>query len=345
MKKTIAIVLILTIISIFSYSAKSYAATLDQIKLTLSSENVKPGNNVTLTINFGTQLGAYTFDIAYDNSIFEYVSVDGGTANDTNNKVRVVYYDSTGNQNPRNNMSITFKAKDNLTSSNPTEFTITAEGLANSDASAIFDDITTPIIKNVMVEPQYEKYLLNLEYEGTLVSDKENDIKISFSSKMGHYYDKARLVAEAITPEGAIVQLIGKDTEGLEHDIIKSGWGNAQGYKIGGKDFSQHLNVKGIFSKTGEYTIKLKLIDRSNSDNIIAENKFNLNVAELEINSNTNSTINSVGAINNISNNTKNITNTPIPATLPKTGVNIYVPLGMVILSLIGGFIYYNKTK
>ena len=36
------------------------------------------------------------------------------------------------------------------------------EGLANADASVRYDDITTPIIKNLIVEPAYEDYTPNL---------------------------------------------------------------------------------------------------------------------------------------------------------------------------------------
>ena len=36
--------------------------------------------------------------------------------------------------------------------------------------------------------------------------------------------------------------------ENVKQDIIQSGWGNPQGYEIGGKDFSQVLNLKAIFS-------------------------------------------------------------------------------------------------
>ena len=347
MKKTIAIVMILMIFSIFTFSGQTYAAVLDTIELSLDKENVNPGENVTLTINFGEELGAYTFNIAYDNAIFEYVSVDGGTANDTSDKVKVVYFDSTGIQNPRTNMSITFKAKEDITSSNPTEFTVTAEGMSNNDTTVTFDDITTPIIKNVIVEPEYQDYSLNLDYTGELIVEKENDMKISYSSPAGHYFGKARLVAEAITPEGATVKLIGIDSEGLKHDIIESGWGDAQGYKIGGTNFSQVLNVKGIFSKIGEYTIKLKLIDRGDSDAIIAEKSFKVNVTELKVEGNTNLT-NIVGTVNSVTEATnQNVNNTTAttPTTLPKTGVNIYIPLAMIIVSLMGAFIYYNRTK
>ena len=70
------------------------------------------------------------------------------------------------------------------------------------------------------------------------------------------------------------------DTAGLEHDIKDSGWGDAQGYKIGGKNVSQTLQTKAIFSKAGDCKITLKLIDRDNSDSIIAEKVFSFSVLD-----------------------------------------------------------------
>ena len=173
-----------------------------------------------------------------------------------------------------------FKAKADITTSNPTEFTVTAEGLANADASVTFDDITIPIVKNVTVEPQYVDYTLKLEHTGNIIKGKENQMTLSYSSSMGRYYEHARLVAEATSPAGATVRLLATDKSRLEHDIIQSGWGDAQGYKIGGKDVSQVLQVRGIFSEVGDYTITLKLIDRDNSDSVIAQETFNFTAQE-----------------------------------------------------------------
>ena len=236
--------------------------------------------NVKLEIDFGKALGAYTFDIAYDNNIFEYVNVDGGTANDTSDKVRVTYYDSTGGTNPRNNMIIEFKAKDGITTSNPTEFTITAEGLANADASESYDDITSPIVKNVTVEPEYVDYTINLETSGDIIVGEENEMTLSYSSPMGHYYEHARLIGEAISPNGATVKLLGTDEANLEHDIIESGWGDAQGYKIGGKDVSQVLT-----HEIGEQYY-LIYIAQDNAKNISSLNILKIEVVGEEINSN-----------------------------------------------------------
>lgn len=346
MKKIISSIIFLMIVTIMMFSVNSYAVLLDRIDVQVDKTTVRPGENVTVNINFGENLGAYTANISYDNKLFEYVSTDGGTANNQTDKVKVVYFDQTGGGNPRSSMSVTFKAKDDITTSNPTEFTVTLEGMSNNDASITFDDITTPIIKNVVVEPEFLEYLLKLEYTGDVIENEAKDMKISYSSSSGRYFPKARLVASATTPDGASVQLIGIDSESLKHDIIQSGWGDPQGYEIGGKDFAQVLDVQGTFSKKGAYTITLKLIDRENSDAIIAENTVNVTVSEKE--GQVQKPEENVGALT--PENTKPQEQTPEiqdtakqPNKLPKTGTNIYIPLGMILFSLVGAVIVNNK--
>ncbi len=351
MKKIVSIISILLIVSLAIFTGNVYAAPLNSVSVETSKDLVRPGEEVKVNIEFGQALGSYTFDIAYDNSIFEYVSNEGGTPNDMGDKVRVVFYDSSGGTNPRNNMSVTFKAKSDITTSNPTEFNVTAEGLANSDASVTYDDITTPITKNLTVEPQYVDYTLSLvPVNGTLTKDEENEMKLTYSSPMGRYYEKARLIAES-TGTGD-VKLLGTDEQQLEHDIIESGWGEEQGYKIGGKDVSQTLNVRGVFSKAGNYKITLKLIDRENSDTVIAEKTFDFTVEEKsevvppqtgETESGT--TESKPEEITPPVEVEENVTENKVPTQLPKTGINIYIPICLVLSILLGMVIYYNKKK
>ena len=353
MKKILSLITLLIIISICIFTGNVYAAPLNSVNVETTKELIRPGEEVRINIDFGQALGSYTFDIAYDNRIFEYVSVEGGTANDMGTKVRVVFYDSTGGTNPRNSMNITFKAKDDITTSNPTEFNVTAEGLANSDASVTYDDITIPITKNVTVEPEYVDYTLNLEATGDkLVKDKENEMKLTYSSPMGKYYNKARLVAEKTDGTGD-VKLLATDEQSLEHDIIQSGWGEEQGYPIGGKDVLQTLNVRGVFNDVGNYKITLKLIDRENSDTIIAQKTFDFTVVEetQEVPPSTDGTENDdveekpeeiiKPEEENKTENTQNV----MPSKLPKTGTNIYLPICIVLITLISIIIFYNKKK
>ena len=362
MKKIISMIATITLLSVLIFEGKTFAASLDTINVQINKTTVRPGEEVTVTIQFGQDLGAYTFDISYDNNIFEYVSADGGTPSDTTDKVRVVYHDSTGGTNPRTNMSVTFRAKSDITTSNPTEFMVTAEGLANADGSVTFDDITTPIEKNLTVEPQYIDYTLDLKYTGDIIKEQEKEITISYSSPMGHYYEHARLIAEATTPDGASVKLLATEQSLGEQDIIQSGFGDPQGYKIGGKDVSQVLNARGIFSKEGSYNITLKLIDKDNSDSVIAEKTFNLTVndgnTQAQPTENEGSTEitppeeeKEEQTEEEVKKEIKEETKTEqentneIPTKLPKTGINVYIPIIITIVILESCYLYYNKKK
>ena len=359
MRKNIKFILFLIIISLFAFTGICYAAELEAIDVKIDKTIVNPGEEVKVLIQFGENLGSYTFDVAYDNNLFDYISVDGGTANSTDEKVRVVYFDSTGGENPRSNMSVTFKAKQGITTSNPSEFMVTAEGLANADASVTFDDITTPIVKNVTVEPVYIPYTLKLEYSGDIILNQEKDITISYSSEMGRYYEKARLVADIIKPDGAHAKLLATDQAGLEHDIIDSGWGDTQGYKIGGANVAQVLNTKGTFDKIGDYKISLKLIDRENSDAVIAENTFSITVKEsvstVKPGETTPGTVKPEETVpqtpvtsnkdNKTENKAENNTVNKKPSQLPKTGSNIYIPVVILLALLTGVYVFYNRKK
>lgn len=342
MKKIISFLIIFLVLCASFLSVNVFAATLNSINITTTKETVFPGQNVTLNIDFGQDLGSYTVDVAYDNNLFDFVSIEGGTENDNGTRVRAYYFDQTGGSSPRRNVSITFKAKDNILTSNPTDFSITASGLANPDASVTYDDITTPIVKNVIVEPEYIDYNIALNYTGDVLVNKEKDMKLTISSKMGKNYEHTRIIAEATSQTGGTVKLLGTDSAGLEHDIIQSGWGDASGDPIGGKDVSESLSLRGMFTRTGDYTITFKLIDRDNSDDIIAQNTFNISVKEETatvptpgINNPqtppTTTTPEQTGEQNQIQENNKE----KEPTVLPKTGNTVYGVIVPIILVLV----------
>lgn len=339
MKKIINVIAILLSVFIILFSIQVYAASLDTINITTTKATVHPNENVTVDIEFGEELGAYTFDVAYDNNLFEYVSAEGGTANDNGTRVRTTFYDSTGGSSPRSNMSVTFKAKD-VTTSNPTEFSITAEGLANSDASVTYDDITTPIIKNVVVEPKYVDYDIKIDYSGDIIKNVEKDMKLTVSSSMGKNYEHTRILAEATTPKDATVQLLATDSASLEHDIIQSGWGDAQGDAIGGKDVVKELAVRGIFSEAGKYSITFKLIDRDNSDAVIAGKTVDVTVKEKAAETNPDN-----GTTENNKPSTETEKEEAKPNKMPQTGNTVYGVLIPAILVLVTAFVILRKKN
>lgn len=349
MKKFFKTIFVMSFILLGILVGKSNAAALDAIQIDTNKEIVNPGSEIVLNINFGKPLGAYTFDINYDNNLLEFVSTDGGTENDNGTRVRIVYYDSSGGSNPKESMNVTFKAKEGIETSNPTDFSITAEGLSNPDASESYDDITVPIKKSITVEPQYEDYKFELTYSGNPIINEEKEMTLTLSSAMGRFYDHSRILAEATTPNNGNVQLLGTDENQLEHDLIDSGWGDVSGDKIGG-NVTKTLNLRGIFDTAGQYTITFKLIDRDNSDSVIAENSFTINVEEKQIipptEENPPTEIPSENNPNNVTegqvqgNNTEN----DLPKELPKTGYNYYAIFGITIL-VIGLAVYILRRK
>ena len=347
MKKIVNILLILSIIFTFIllFNTKPVqAAALDDIEISTNKDTVNPGDTIVLTITFGKPLGAYTFDIAYDNNLLQYVETNGGTPNDNGTRVRVVFYDSTGGTNPKESMSITFRAKEGIITSNPTDLAVTAEGLANPDASENYDDITIALEKNIVVEPRYEDYKFDLSYTGGPIVNEEKEMTLSLTSAMGKNYEHARIIAEATTPDGGNVQLKGTDETQTEYDLIDSGWGDPSGYKIGGQNVNKVLNLRGIFDKAGEYRITFKLIDRDASDAVIVENSFTVTVTDTETTPPEETPEGEVEGTTE-ENNTQANEEENLPTQLPKTGMNMYIPIGIIIIAIVNTTLYIGMKK
>ena len=353
MKKFLSIIMIIAVLSmtIFIGQVNAQSVPLNSVTLDTNKSTVHPGETITLTINFGTDLGAYTFDIAYDNNLLEYVSAEGGTPSDNGTRVRVTFYDSTGGTAPRTNMSVTFKAKEGIITSNPTDLSVTAEGLANADASQQYDDIGTPIKKNIVVEPIYQDYNIELTYAGDVIVNQEKEMTLKISSSLGKNYEHARIIAEATTPSGGQVTLKGTDEQQLEHDIIQSGWGDASGYKIGGQNVEKVLSLRGNFTKAGAYTIKIILIDRDSSDAEIVSKTFSITALDEQTgNGNTDVGNGTEGTIEENENlpmeeETQNEQQENLPETLPKTGRNIFIPIIVAIIAIVSTIAVLKKKN
>lgn len=347
MKKIFNTLLILSILFAFIllFNPNSVrAVALDDIEISTNKDTVNPGDTVTLTITFGKPLGAYTFDIAYDNNLLEYMETDGGTPNDNGTRVRVVFYDSTGGTNPKESMRITFKAKEGIITSNPTDLAVTAEGLANPDASENYDDITIALEKNIVVEPRYEDYKFDLSYTGGPIINVEKEMILSLTSSMGKNYDHARIILDATTPDGGNVQVKGTDETQTEYDLIDSGWGDPSGYAIGGQNVNKILNLRAIFDKVGEYKLTFKLIDRDSSDAVIAENTFTVTVTDTETTPPEEETPeNDTEGI--IEENITNTTEENLPNQLPKTGINLYIPIVVILIAIMSTSLYITMKK
>ena len=119
------IVLCFVIVFLMAFSLSVFAADLDTLSISLTRATVHPGEEVTMNFDFGQPLGAYTFEIDFDDNLFEYVGNSGGAASVSGDTVIVTFYDTTGGSNPSTVMSVTFRAITGITTSNPTQFMIT----------------------------------------------------------------------------------------------------------------------------------------------------------------------------------------------------------------------------
>ena len=323
MKKTFKIILFLVVTFLVMFSLPVFAAELNTLSVTLDKTTVNPNQNVTINFAFGQPLGAYTFTIDYDDALLDCISTTGTTdVSIEGDKVHAMFFDTTGGSNPSSNMSVTFKAKNDtvITSSNPTQFMITATGLANPTASITFDDITTPIVKDLMVEPAYGEYVISIDYKEPILKEKEHPIDVTVKATDGRMYEHVRLIAEVTKPDGSTFKLLGIDNAELEHDVILSGWGDPAGFGLGG-DVDEVYHFRGLFSADGEYTLTLKLIDRDDSDTVIASTTKKIRVGIIP-------------------------TQTPEPeeeTVLPKTGVNLYVYFGIIAVAAISTYVIINK--
>lgn len=104
-----------------------------------SRGTVNPGDTVTVNINLGGSMGAATVNLAFNNSLFDYTSATGGTANNLGSTIRIVFFDNTGGSKPTSSMSVTFRAKAVGTGT----FTATGTGFANADATVTYSPVSS----------------------------------------------------------------------------------------------------------------------------------------------------------------------------------------------------------
>lgn len=351
MKKILCIFATLALLfTLISVPVISSAATLDTITVEFSKLKMAPGEEVNVTVSFGKDLGAYTIHTEYDNAIFDYVRSEGGTANDTGNEVILTYHDATGGSNPRTNAVITFKAKEELTASNPTDFFVELDGLANADGSEHYLS-NESFLETILVEPNYVDYTLRLDYTGNIKKDEAKDMKLITESTMGKNYDHVRLIADLTKKpsDSATAELLATKDDGTEIDLLHSGWGETNGYSLGGRDVKQELALRGKFNTDGEYTVHIKLIDRDDSDAVIAEKSFDITVGEPKTEPSTPEKPGETGSNGATgSNGTTGTTQKPaaeekLPETYPQLGTTQYTFVALITATL--GAMYAVVTK
>lgn len=340
MKKIVNIIAIFLVLFLLAFTVNIYALSLDNLSVTTDKEIVHPGENVVLNINFGRDIGSCDVNVDYDDNLLEYVGLQGGTANNTGSQVIISYhYNEASDPAPLTQMKVTFKARTdkNITTSNPTNLKVTISGLGTPDAESI-DSPEAPITKNLVVEPVYVDYDIALNYTGNIVPKEEKDMELVISSSMGKNYEHTRIMAEVVAPEGETVKLLATDNQRLEHDIAIDGWGSSEGDPLGGENVNKKLALRGIFSGYGDYTITFKIIDRDNSDAVIASKAIKVSVQNTtsEVEPPTEEQVPPV---------TENKPVEETPGTLPKTGNTIYLSILPIIAILIVAYVALRKKK
>lgn len=171
------------------------------------------------------------------------------------------------------------------------------------------------------------EYTFDLSYDGTIVKNVEKNAVVILMGLNGTLHTNVQIKVEVTGP--ATPKLLATDSNGVEHDIAQLGyWGPAQGFPVQGS-FTNATPIRATFIEEGSYTIKLSLVDLSNSNAVITTRTFNIQVYEDE-----------VIIENNIVNNTVE--------ELPKTGTSIweyviYIGILTLILTTVG--IYINRKR
>lgn len=329
-------VIIWCIIAFFLLQIDCYAVGLSDLKIELDKSLIHPNENVDIAIDFGQPLSEFEIEIAYDSNLFEYVSTSNDVNIYDNGNIITITYPTLSNNTSVNTLEVKFKAKSDIISTNPTNFKVTLQNLKDGTNLEVIDNPENPFDLALVLEPVYTNYIIDLSYDGTLISKKENDLKLTIKSEMGQNYVNTKLYAIVNSPENSEVEIFANDSNGINYNLVEEGWGGENGEPIGGKNVVKQLNLRGIFKKEGEYNVTFELVDINNSDYIIASNTFDIEVKnedELKLEtSNTITNLNTtVGSIQNTSNNENEVS----IKTLPKAGSTIYfiiIPTVIIII-------------
>lgn len=280
MNKIIKLISAMSVIVGILFSLQVEAAELSNFSIFVTKTEMEPGQNIKMTINFGEDMSKYIVDVAYDNKLFGFGSVTGGTATDDGQKIRIDFEDPTLGSNSSNQAVLILQAKTDIITTVPTDFSVTANTLVSGDGNTRFDDITIPVVHEVIIKPVYTDYEMELVYPSELRAVRENAMTLNITSSLGENFNKTRIIAEAKTPDGETVKLLGKDYDNEDFDLIQNGYGDPSGDQIGGSNVLKSIDFNAVFSEKGEYEVTFKLINREDSDNVIVQETVTFDVIE-----------------------------------------------------------------
>lgn len=169
-----------------------------------------------------------------------------------------------------------------------------------------------------------------INYDGVVTKGEEKDVKIVLAGTNATAYTNVRVNVTITGP--ATPKLIATDSAGQSIDIATIGyWGPETGFPVQGT-FQNTTPVKATFPESGDYTIKLDLVDLQNASTVLATKTEAITV----LSSDVTNTIQ-----NTIDNTMQNV------QELPKTGTSV-VEYGLYFI--VGALILYcvyiiNKKK
>ena len=197
--KNVFIKSLIIILFFLSLGTNIYAATLENFIIDIDKEIVHPNEEVTLKIDFGKVLSEFEINIAYDRNLFEYFSTDKDINLYDNGDIVTLTYPTLSTTEPLKEISVTFKAKDNIITTNPTNFKTTLQNMKDGISAENLENPLLPIEKNIIVEPIYKEYKFDLEFNELIIPNEESNMKLILKSDMGQSYTNTRIYARIVS--------------------------------------------------------------------------------------------------------------------------------------------------
>ena len=152
MRKKLIISIIFCFLIFATFIIESKAFTLTNFNATLNKTTYLPGEDIIINFYFGDNLGEYEFSIAYDKNLMDFIETDGGEVGDTSGDIITISYeDLSHGTNPKNGFYVKFKAKENIITTNPTNFLINGTNFKTADFAENIDPFQEPIKEEFVI--------------------------------------------------------------------------------------------------------------------------------------------------------------------------------------------------
>ena len=120
-----------------------------------------------------------------------------------------------------------------------------------------------PVTAGEEPEPVASTYKFSYEVPDKVIAGESYTVPVTIEPETEGTvgYERVRFDVEVTTPDGATLQLLAEDTNGVVHDVAQIGyWGPENGFPIDA-NYSATTEFTAIFSTPGTYTITFSLVD------------------------------------------------------------------------------------